>query len=179
MGKKKTYKCDDCISSIFCKKLNQEIERKFGHLKKNSMDRWRDKIEVMKYFTCEDYKYKYIEFPLDVETIRNKFIEPSNLFKRDFTYVAIMLASEEETHLGIYIGDLAMDISISYSDKDKELSIFPMSNPAIFVPNLKRVVFGAESYWREIEGPEDLDKITNADIENTWYIKALKSFGED
>jgi hypothetical protein len=49
-----------------------------------------------------------------------------------------------------------------------------MHNPAIWVPDLKRIVFGMESWWGVIDNPDDLKQITDADIQNVWYVKALQ-----
>jgi hypothetical protein len=46
------------------------------------------------------------------------------------------------------------------------------------VPDLARVVMGWESWWGEIRTPDDLRQITNADVENVWYVKALKTLSE-
>ncbi len=47
-------------------------------------------------------------------------------------------------------------------------------NPAIFVFDLKKVIYGYESWWGEIKSEEDFRKITDLDINNLWYVKALK-----
>lgn len=39
----------------------------------------------------------------------------------------------------------------------------PANNPAIFVPELKKIVFGMESWWRILEKPEDLKGIAKED----------------
>ena len=52
-------------------------------------------------------------------------------------------------------------------------------NPVIFIPDLMRVVLGIESWWVVIKKPKDLKKITDADIQNVWYAKALKSMHKD
>lgn len=48
-------------------------------------------------------------------------------------------------------------------------------NPAIWVPELEKVVWGDSSWWGPIEKKEDAERlITDADIQNVWYVKALK-----
>ena len=49
------------------------------------------------------------------------------------------------------------------------------TNPAIYVFDLQRIIFGAESWWGIIENPEELKDITDDDINNIWYVKALKA----
>ena len=46
------------------------------------------------------------------------------------------------------------------------------------MPELKRVVYGCESWWHEIESIDEFKKITNEDIENTWYVKLLRAMDE-
>lgn len=47
-----------------------------------------------------------------------------------------------------------------------------------FVPELKRIVYGYESWWREIESADDFAGISDEDIENTWYVGLLKKLKE-
>jgi len=83
---------------------------------------------------------------------------------------------ENQTYLGIYLGDLPT--GIMHSIKGDEL--IPMvgafnRNPAIYCFELKRVVMGYESWWSNIESPDDLKQITNTDIDSVWYVQALKA----
>jgi len=63
-----------------------------------------------------------------------------------------------KTYLGIYVGDVNIGIP----------------NPCIWVPDLKEYIFGCESWWGRIKSPEQLRQITDADIENVWYVRALR-----
>ena len=47
------------------------------------------------------------------------------------------------------------------------------------MPDLKRLVMGYESWWGIIESEEQLRQITNFDIENIWYVKALKALSDE
>ena len=49
-----------------------------------------------------------------------------------------------------------------------------MQNPGIFVPELRKIVYGCGSWWREIKSVDELEAITNEDIENTWYVQLLQ-----
>ena len=53
------------------------------------------------------------------------------------------------------------------------------TNPAIYVFDLQRIIFGAESWWSIIENQEELKDITDDDINNQWYVKALKAMHKD
>ena len=50
-----------------------------------------------------------------------------------------------------------------------------MQNPGIFVPELRKIVYGCGSWWREIKSVDELEAITNEDIENTWYVQLLQN----
>ena len=49
-----------------------------------------------------------------------------------------------------------------------------MHNPAIYVPELGKVIYGMESWWHAIKDEKELKDITDNDIDNVWYVKALK-----
>lgn len=88
----------------------------------------------------------------------------------------------DKTFLGIYLGDLAIDHFIrAYEVKEtgkKVVEVYGYGNPAIYVPELKEIIMGAASWWGVIKKPEDLKKITDQDIQNVWYVKALKELSE-
>lgn len=93
---------------------------------------------------------------------------------------------EAKTYLGIYIGDIATDLFPMFAaDKDDpKRGVLKLlvggNNPAIFVPVLRRLVFGYESWWGPIDSPEDAEKmITDEAIQNVPYVKALKQMLED
>ena len=50
-----------------------------------------------------------------------------------------------------------------------------MHNPAIWVPDLKKIVFGMESWWGVLRSRTISKQITDADIQNVWYVKALQA----
>lgn len=82
----------------------------------------------------------------------------------------------DKTYFGVFLGEVAMSPSVSI-DKEGTMHVSLGShNPAIFVPELKTVIFGCESWWGEIESEEELAKlITDETINNVWYVKALKA----
>lgn len=80
-----------------------------------------------------------------------------------------------KTYLGLYLGDMALGLSLGYDDKT--MNIVPRRgsyNPAIYVFDLKKIIYGAESWWGEIESEKDLHNISDMDINNVWYVKALQ-----
>jgi hypothetical protein len=90
-------------------------------------------------------------------------------------FAKVRLCSSDKTYLGLFLGELPHDISVSYNEEAKTLNLGYMENPAIFVFDLNKIVYGAESWWSVIESERDMKDITDIDIENVWYVKALKA----
>lgn len=83
------------------------------------------------------------------------------------------------TFLGVYLGDFARYVSCTRNRESRVLHISPGGyNPAIYVPDLGRVVYGCESWWGPLQSKEALKSITDEDINNVWYMKALKQLEE-
>lgn len=85
---------------------------------------------------------------------------------------------KDKTFVGFYIGDVALGSSITLTDEKKIQLNFEAYNPAIFVPKLGKIIYGCASWWGKIESEKDLKDITDSDIENVWYVKALKEMLE-
>jgi len=85
---------------------------------------------------------------------------------------------EEKTRLGIYLGSFAMGLSGAITKENVLKLDWGMSNPAILVPSLNRIVRGYESWWGKIKTPEQLRTISDQDINDVWYVQALKSLTE-
>lgn len=118
-----------------------------------------------------------IVFPIEVSSIEVTNSHGRNL-ERIGKWVSVRPCDGDKTYLGVYLGDLNLSPQLSWHSRTKVLSVHPHKNPAIYVPDLKRVVWGMESWWGVIDKPEDLKKITDADIQNVWYVKALIELGE-
>ncbi len=129
-------------------------------------------------FVCDNYKSRYIEYPIEVSKINANNNNKGSYRNRQIgKFVKIAPCGEEhegKTYLGLYLGELPVGHSISHNPDTKELSVSFNNNPAIFVFDLNKIVYGCESWWGIIENEEDLKEITNEDIENVWYLKALK-----
>jgi len=100
-------------------------------------------------------------------------------------WVAVRSCDEKhgnKTYLGIFLGDLAISMQAHAIPGGEgcgdTLEMQPHRNPAMYVPDLKEIIWGCGSWWGEIESPEDLKQITNADINNIWYVRALKELSE-
>lgn len=141
-----------------------------------------DKVQITndeKCAGCFHYESRYIEYPLTINGINNKEVKASGFGHKVGCLCEIRPCGEEhegKTYIGFYLGDLPIAITSSYDRNTGHLENSTMNNPAIFVPELKKIVYGCESWWREIESPEDFKEISDGDIENTWYVKLLKSF---
>lgn len=81
---------------------------------------------------------------------------------------------EGKTYVGIFLGELAIDNTCRLNKETQELEIIPHTNPAIYVPDLQKIVFGCESWWGKVDSLEEVKEITNEDIENVWYVQLLK-----
>lgn len=82
-----------------------------------------------------------------------------------------------KTYLGIFLGQMALGTKVSIKD-DKIVSSLSNYNPAIFVPDLNEIIFGIESYWCPLRSKEHLEQISDQDISNVWYVKALKTLSK-
>ena len=91
--------------------------------------------------------------------------------------VSVKPCNEDKTYIGIYLGDVPRSTCLS-RENDKIQVEFDQYNPAIYVPELKKVIYGYESWWHKIESIDEFKKITKEDIENTWYVKLLRAMEE-
>lgn len=80
---------------------------------------------------------------------------------------------ENRTYLGVLLGEFARTVSLWIRGDEIEYDM-AMHNPAILIPDINEIVFGIESWWGLISGPEQLRDITDQDIENVWYVRALQ-----
>ena len=84
------------------------------------------------------------------------------------------------TFLGLYVGDLPLSVYIDYKEEEQLLTVSQgFTNPAIFVFDLNKIVYGAESWWGTIDTEDDLRKISDADIDDIWYVKAMRAMAEE
>ena len=129
---------------------------------------------------CDKYKSRYIEYPISVNKIETEDFAPdkNGLYKSYIGKPVVIRVcdktDDKKTYLGVFVGEVPSYASVSY-DKEQVLHIRPAYNPAIFVPELNRIVLGCESWWKIIDNKNDLSEISDEDINNVWYMKALKS----
>ena len=93
---------------------------------------------------------------------------------------------EGKTFLGFLLGNLPtgkFHIFEDFEGKGEDrvkvgIRVSPERNPAMWVPALRRIVWGMGSYWGRIKSEEKLREITDEDINNTWYVQALKALSK-
>lgn len=180
--------CNTCKNSIFqdCKVLmaNEEFN-KLNNSNKSNKDILNlgisdfKTLEFKDNFICDKYNSIYIEYPIEVSKINNDNNITSYANERIGKLAKIRPTAEEynnKTYLGVYLGELPNQNHISYCKETKELNIGLTTNPAIFVFELNKIIYGYESWWSIIENEETLKNITDEDINNVWYIKLLNNF---
>jgi hypothetical protein len=117
---------------------------------------------------------KSIEISNQHETIR-----PSGVFdeEKPGTMVAVRPCDKKyagKTFLGMYLCDAPTGF-IGRTDGEKIiLEMTDYTNPAIFIPETNEIVWGYGSWWGKIESEEKLRDITDASIQDIWYVRALK-----
>lgn len=137
--------------------------------------------EFKENFICEDYKSRSIEYPIEVSKIN---LDSDTSGWRDNIkgkFVKIKPCNEKyegKTYLGIYLGELPKGHRISHNSETKELNVSFDNNPAIFVFDLNEIIYGCQSWWGVIRNEKDLKNITDMDINNVWYVKALNSLNK-
>lgn len=118
---------------------------------------------------------KRIKYPIMVKKIENKKID---YFKFKGSPLCVIRPCGKEyvnkSFIGIYLGELPISITTTYNQETKKLTNDTMPNPAIYVPELEKIIFGCESWWERIESMEDFKSITDENINNTWYMKLLE-----
>lgn len=144
-------------------------------------DGWEDEkirnVSAEECETCNRFESRFIEYPLTINGIENKEIDTIGLGHECGCLCEVKPCGKEyqgKSYIGICLGELPIAIHTTFNKKTGILKNQTMNNPAIFVPELKKIIYGCESWWREIESLEDFKGISEKDIENTWYVKLLK-----
>lgn len=121
---------------------------------------------------CDCFCSKFIEYPVTINGIKNHEI----VYDEKPSLCMVRPCAEEyknKTFLGLYLGCLPITIQTTL-DKTGTLSNFTSKNPAIYVFELNKIVWGYESFWQRINSVDDFKNITDEDIDNVWYVKLLK-----
>jgi len=119
-----------------------------------------------------------MKYPIEVKSIKfYKQKDPNKAACPTGTYVSVRPCSDNpdnKTFLGVMMGDFPLSPIVSWRPATGVMSFTMQDNPAIFVPDQGRIVWGSGSWWGRIESPEQLREITDADINSAWYVRALK-----
>ncbi len=126
---------------------------------------------------------KDITFPLTIDKLLFSkvpaFREQCALGGKHGDFVAVRPCAkqfENKTYLGILLGEIAETTLGQYDETKRELRIeHALHNPIIFIPDLLITVRGYESWFKRIRSKKELSAITDQDISNIWYVKALKA----
>jgi hypothetical protein len=174
--------CNNCKFGIFQVCDTLENNKDYQEIV-NENKMFNDKeYEFKENFVCEQFKSRYIEYPLTISKINNNN-EVYQLNKSKIgKFVKIKPCGEEyknKTYLGLFLGDLPIGITVNFDSSTEALNLGYRTNPAIFVFDLNKIVYGCESWWGVINDESELKDITDIDINNTWYVKALKTLNDD
>lgn len=100
---------------------------------------------------CEHYKSRCIKYPITVNSIKVDELKPKRI---EFTPVRVRPFSDDKTYFGILLGNFPHNSYVEFSKEKKELRVSYMESPCILIPELKRIVFGTESWWEKINESE-------------------------
>lgn len=132
--------------------------------------------------SCGKFDSRYIEYPLTIMGINNQKIDTAGLGHVCGELCEVRLEGKdtgEKSYLGIYLGDLPIAIHTSYNRDSGILSNSTMTNPAIYVFELRKIVYGCESWWRPIKSVDDFSGILKEDIDGTWYVQLLREMQKE
>lgn len=85
---------------------------------------------------------------------------------------------EGKTYIGFHIGDLATGSSVAIEEDEIKCN-WSRHNPAIYIPELNKVIYGYQSWWGAIGSETDLSDISDEDIQDVWYVKLLNKMGDE
>lgn len=129
---------------------------------------------------CPGFQSRYIQYPIAVQGINVLYnTEESESRLPIGTVVKVQPFADKyqnKTYTGIYLGELAMSVSVSYNEKTESLTVVDMPNSAIFVPALKKILWGAECRW-EIKDDTSRDPVDSG-TESLWYSQLGKMMTE-
>lgn len=181
MVMKKDCVNDDMLKCRYChprlRKNNAGVYTEYHCVQAGWED---DKVKIVQKTDCKEcnkFDSRYIEFPLSVNKIKNEPITVTGIKQEIGCLCKINPCAEEycgKTYIGIYIGDLPIAIYNSFNKETGVLSNKTMNNPAIYVPEFKKIIYGCESWWQEITSIEELERDSERNINDTWYLQFLK-----
>lgn len=142
---------------------------------------WLSHIYVNHY---SDYEYSEdmkFENPITLSELNLDNMNIKNIDGQTGDLVAVRPCDEKygnKTYLGFYLGELPVMVYPSLKEKEQKLDMMTIRNPAMYVPEIKKIIWGAGSWWKKIDSEEDFREITDGDINNTWYVQLAKKMFE-
>lgn len=123
---------------------------------------------------CSGFISMFIEYPITVSNIENVPCEPW-----DTPCLCKVRPCGDEykgkTYLGLYLGHMPDGcVHTSHNRETNVLKNICSTNPAIYIFELNKVVWGKESWWSRIKSIDNFKEITDEDIDNTWYVRLLR-----
>ncbi len=168
-------KFEKCIHSIF----SHDSDNLYCSPEAKTLgEKWetKEKTDLEKCESCPHYKCRFIEYPISINEIKVEHPEP---WDTQMTPVAVRPCGDEteKTYFGLYLGEMPWKTHVGFSDETGVLSISTTTNPMIYVPEIGKMVFGAECWWTRIKDKE-LPEITDELISSQWYMKLAERLGE-
>lgn len=123
--------------------------------------------------------FRALDFKVAFANHRELVIEPHDPIDQRKCGIPVKVRSclaehGTDTHFGILLGEVPLHMGHSVSDNGVVTASMSHHNPAIYVPALKAVVYGCQSWWGEIDSQEELQEvITNDTINDIWYVQML------
>lgn len=155
----------------------------FNHQKANKKvcikDGWDNPCQtcVAKCAKCKKFSSRVIEFPIRVRRIENNcqiltVNQPTTFHQSDGIGfpVKIQLPDDKDNkwYDGICLGELPRQIYLTHKKKNGRLTINAHYNPAIYVPEKKKIYFGDESWWKVSEKKKPNKKKSRSKNELSW-----------
>lgn len=120
---------------------------------------------------CEHFDSRYIEYPIQVNEIDVKDFYQSFYRKKDIGKLAkIRYCVDNKDYIGVYLGMLPCTPIVQYNSKEEKLIVTTINNAALYVPELKKIVFGNESFWSIISDDEQNQYVSDEEIKRFFTI---------
>ena len=141
--KDKINRCKYCHLSVephsvgFCCTVNGWEDESIRKITKHDCD------------NCTNFESRYIEYPIVVQNIENEKINTKEIGHRCGCLCEVRPCGEEyqgKSFVGVYLGRLPIAIYSSFERRTGVLKNSTMSNPAFFVPELRKIIYGYESW---------------------------------
>ena len=128
--------------------------------------------------SCKLYKNRFIEFPVSINGIQNE--EFKTRCEMAGKIVKVKPKGDEygdKIYIGLLVGDIPAYNHISLLENTNILKVAPITNSAIFIFELNKLVLGIECWWDEVKTLKELFELETD--EKKWYMVFAKERVED